>query len=602
LEEGDPAWRTLAAGLLCNEADWRPPGEDEEEAVSDGDPLEVALLAAGASAGLDRAGLQERFERTDAVPFSSERRYAASMHRDPDGGEEPLVFCKGAPETIIGMCATRAGADGDVEIDADALKECVDDLAGEGLRLLAMCEARGDAAAEAVRDGELSDGRLLGFQGLMDPPRQEAADAVDACHDAGIRVVMVTGDHARTAGAIAGMIRIDRKPRFAEEREQVLAESHRERKKQDGVEEEDEQQQTERPQDREAETDDAADRRGEEDSARDGDAGQANGAEVITGDQLADMDDAEFDRVCRRVDVFARSRPDQKLRLVKRLKEKDEIVAVTGDGVNDAPALKAAHLGVAMGETGTDVAKQASAMVLTDDNFATIEGAIEEGRTAFRNIRMATFFLLSTGLAEVITILCSFAVGWPLPFVPAQILWLNVVTNGIEDVALAFEPGEKDLLERPPRPPTEGVLSRLLIERTMIVGLWLAVGTLGLFAWEYLPDGDTAYARVAALTLLVCFQVVHVFNCRSEFGSLFRSNPLRNKILFFGAAISLGIHIAALYLPWTQQLLDLQPLTWQTWGIIAAAALTVIPINEAHKALRKPAWVRHRPAGAGAAA
>jgi Ca2+-transporting ATPase len=280
--------------------------------------------------------------------------------------------------------------------------------------------------------------------------------------------------------------------------------------------------------------------------------------------------------------------PLQKLRLVNRLKENNEIVAVTGDGVNDAPALKSAHIGAAMG-AGTDVAKDASDMVITDNNFASVYAAVREGRTAFRNIRMATFFLLSTGAADILIILSALVAGWPLPLLPAQILWCNVVTNGIADVALAFEPGEQALYDRSPRPPQEGVLNRVLLERLVLMGIWLSIGTLVMFWWKSGgTEGNLDVARTAALTTLVLFQKVHVFNCRSESVSIFKKSLLKNKILFIGVLTSLGIHIAALYMPWTQKLLRFTPLDALTWVVAIGIALTAIIVNELHKHFRTP--------------
>jgi Ca2+-transporting ATPase len=243
-----------------------------------------------------------------------------------------------------------------------------------------------------------------------------------------------------------------------------------------------------------------------------------------------------------------------------------------------------------MGKAGTDVAKESSEMVLTDDNFATIYAAVEEGRTVFSNIRKATFFLISSGAAEVILILTSLGMRLPLPLLPAQILWLNVVTNGVEDVALAFEPGEKEQFRRPPRDPKAGILSRLLIERTAIVGILMAAGTLGMFVWERSGGSTLEYARVTALTTMVMFQIFHIANCRSVQRSAFRKNPLANRFLFAGVVVSLAVHIGAMYFEPTQFLLRLEPLNLQTWFRLTLIALSVIVVVEIHKLLRKPSY------------
>lgn len=301
---------------------------------------------------------------------------------------------------------------------------------------------------------------------------------------------------------------------------------------------------------------------------------------------MADLDDDELDAVIDDVNMYARVTPQQKLRLVDRLKGRGEVVAVTGDGVNDAPALEAAHLGAAMG-SGTDVAKEASDMVITDDDFSSVYAAVEEGRTAFRNIRMATFFLLSTGAADVLIILSALGLGWALPLLPAQLLWVNVVTNGIADVALVFEPGERALFRRPPRPPDEGVLDRTLIERLVLVGVWLAVGTLAVFSWQWGGQaGNLDAARTAAVTTLVLFQKVHVFNCRSEDTSLFARTLFTNKVLVLGVVSSLAVHVGAIYLPWTQQLLRFEPIGATTWIVATVVAATAIIVNELHKRVR----------------
>jgi len=554
-----PALReTLLVGVLANDAQV-PDEEEREEAEQDerrdaddqgsGDPMEVALLYAGMKAGLDPQQLDKRYPRIDEVPFKTENRFMAVVRDVPeDGGpltgEGPLVAIKGAPEAVLAMCDTQWDAGGgETDLDADAVRRQNDALAGEGLRVLAFAIDRGDEAVDSIKRDEPRGFTFLGLQGLLDPPRPSAVDAVDDAHRAGIRVMMVTGDHARTGSAIAHEVHIDRPARTAGEGEPAQAPD-------------------ELP-------------------------------EARTGRDVSDLEDEQLDEALEQTNVFARVKPIQKTRIVDRLKARNHIVAVTGDGVNDAPALKSAHLGAAMG-SGTDVAKESSDMVITDDNFASVYRAVERGRTAFRNIRMATFFLLSTGAADVLIILAALGLDWPLPLLPAQILWCNVVTNGIADVALAFEPGERALYRRPPRPPSEGVLDYTLLERLVIVGVWLAVGVLAVFLYQWGFDfgswtgreENLPLAQTAALTTLVLFQKVHVFNCRSEDVSLFRKSLLANKLLFIGVMTSLVVHIAAVYTPITQKLLGLAPLSWRTWGLATAVASTAIIVNELHKWLR----------------
>ncbi|MDZ7677899.1 MAG: HAD-IC family P-type ATPase [Acidimicrobiales bacterium] len=545
LDEEPALYETLLVGLLCNDATLRDDGDgdggDDDHALATGDPMEVALLTVARAAGLDRDELLQRHPQRAKVPFQTERRYMATIHDGPEGaGEAPLVLVKGAPERIAEMCDRQRTRDGDEQpVDADQIIDTSEQLASQGLRVLAMAVGHGEEAAEAIRGDEPDALVFVGLQGLLDPPRDSAVGAVDRCHDSGIRVVMVTGDHATTAAAIARQIHLDRPAARPGEAEAVTA----------------------------GETD-------------------ADSIDVRTGQDLAALSDDEVDDALARINVFARVAPAQKLRLVDRLKSQDEIVAVTGDGVNDAPALQSAHLGVAMG-SGTDVAKEASDMVITDDDFASVYAAVEEGRTAFRNIRMATFFLLSSGVAEVLLILATLALDWPLPLLPAQILWLNVVTNGIADVALAFEPGEPALFRRAPRPTGEGVLDRRLVERLVVVGMWLAAGGLAVFYWQWEVQGASLVAtQTTLLTTLVLFEKVHVFNCRSEDVSVFSKSLLANKVLLGGVLASLSVHVAALYLPWTQQLLRVEPLTATSWLVAVGFAFTAVLVNEGHKRLR----------------
>jgi cation-transporting P-type ATPase F len=523
VEEGSPLYRTLLAGVLANEASLQLDGD---KANTRGDPTEVALLVGGRRAGLLRADLLQAYPLLEDIPFDSKQQYSASIHQRHGA---KAVFVKGAPEKVVGMCTSMAGPDGDVEMDAEMVIREAERLAGEGLRVLAMAAGEGEAAVGSVESGSPAGLTFLGLQGMMDPPREDAAAAVAASRKAGIRVMMVTGDNTLTAVSIAQKVGIGR----------------------------------DRP-------------------------------EVLTGTELEKMSDRELDGAVRRVSVFARVTPAQKLRLVKTLRRQGEIIAVTGDGVNDAPALKAAHIGVAMGKSGTDVAKEASEMVITDDNFATIYAAVEEGRTVFSNIQKAVFFSISSGIGEVLTILAALAIRLPLPLLPAQILWLNVVTNGVQDVALAFEPGEPEQYRRPPRHPKAGVLSRLMIERSLIVGLVMAAGTLGMFMWERNAGATLEYARVAALTTLVAFQIVHVFNSRSEQRSAFRKNPLSNKFLFIGTVASFAIHLGAMYFGPTEALLRLEPLTADTWLRLVPVALSILLVVELHKLWRGGAYAARR--------
>jgi Ca2+-transporting ATPase len=523
LDPDSPPALTLLAGMLDNESDVRH--EPGGQPSSIGDPTEVALLIAARKAGFDRERLLEAYPIIDAVPFESERQFSATVHRH-DGDEQ--VFVKGAPERVVPMCESVRTATGAEPIDRDLLLDAAQQLAAEGHRVLAMARGTG-ADAVASLHAEPSGLEFLGLVGMIDPPRAAVPGALERCRAAGIRVLMLTGDHASTAEAVArqtGLVPAD----------------------------------------------------------------QAD-VPVHTGTEIAGLSDDALVDLLRRDVVYARTTPDQKLRIVTLLRDAGEVVAVTGDGVNDAPALKAAHLGAAMGRTGTDVAREASEMVLTDDDFATVYAAVEEGRVAFANLRKASFFLISSGAADLITILASLAMGMPLPFLPAQILWMNVVTNGIQDVALAFEPGEPHLFREPPRPLREGVLSRLLVARTVLVGAVMAVCTLVVFALEHARTGDLAYAQVAAVTAMVVFQVVHVGSCRSETASVFRRSVFSNPFLLIGSASALGVHLLAMSTPWTQYLLRLEPLEARTWAMIAALAAPIVLVVEVHKLV-----LRRRPA------
>ncbi len=511
LDSDDALHMTILAGLLANEAD----AEAAERGEPQGDPTEIALFVAAAKAGLPPFATRQQWRELDLLPFEPERRFMASLVVGPDG--ERRVFLKGAPEVIAKRCTRLAGATGDTALDAGTVTAAAASLSTHGLRVLAM--AWRDTDASTIDEVSLdADFTFAGVQGMEDPVRPEAVAAVAAAHAAGIRVIMLTGDHVATAQAIGRQLGL----------------------------------------------------------------GGADTA-ALEGHQLELLSDAEIQHTVSHIDVYARVAPEHKLRIVQLMKERGETVAVTGDGVNDAPALRAAHIGVAMGKSGTDVAREASDMILADDNFATITAAIEEGRVVFSNIRKVTFFLLSTAVGEVITILFAVFGGLPLPFVAAQILWINLVTNGLQDVALAFEPGEPDLLARPPRPTKEGILSAKLMRRLGGVGMVLAAGTLAAFLWSLGRSGDLDYARTVAMTQMVVFQFFHVFNCRSLDRSILRVPPFSNRFLFVSLIAAGLAHLAVLYVPALQLVFRTQPLDLVAWAFVIAVGSSVIVGGELDK-------------------
>ncbi len=514
VDEGSPLEVTLRAAALANEASL---AERDGEPDAKGDPTEVALLVSAAKAGMFKDELEDRFPRLADIPFDPERRYSATFNHH-DG--QTLVFVKGAPEQVLDMCVDVAGSGG---LDREQILDEAHAMARDGLRVLAMaCRNlwRLDPGTDVVREHPTGL-TFLGLQGMMDPPREEALEAVAGCQRAGIRAVMITGDHATTALAIATKLGIA-----------------------------------------------GADER------------------AATGRELDSCTDADLEHLVGEVSVYARVSPEHKLRLARALQRRGNVVAVTGDGVNDAPALKQADIGAAMGRSGTDVAKEAADMVITDDNFATIFAAVGEGRVAFDNVRKTTFFLISGNVAAVLAVLTSLTGGFALPFVAVQLLWLNLVTNGVQDIALAFEPGEKHLIDRRPRPPQEGVVSAVLWERTAIAAVVMAAGTLLMFHLQLDNGANLDEARSVALTTMVIFQALHVGNSRSETLSAFAKSPFSNRFLFVGTLGAVAIQVAALYLPFTQFALRLEPIAFRTWIEILAISLSVIAVVELHKAAR----------------
>ncbi|MDY0109985.1 MAG: HAD-IC family P-type ATPase [Candidatus Krumholzibacteria bacterium] len=465
----------------------------------------------------------------DAIPFESERRYAAQAFRSNVGDKangEVTVVVKGAAETVLPLCRDMVGPERVVDLDREGMEAAALELADHGYRVLAVAE--GELADEAA-GAELAEDRLppltlLGLVGFIDPLRPEAKDAVQECHEAGIEVIMITGDHPATAQAIAR------------------------------------------------------------------DLGIAEGRDdVITGDELAAVGEPgsrEFLDAVNGHHVFARVSPLQKLDIVGALVEAGHFVAVTGDGVNDAPALRRANIGVAMG-SGTDVAKDTAEMIVTDDNFASIVAGVEEGRFAYDNVRKVTYLLVATGAAEVLLFTLSLLAGLPLPLLAVQILWLNLVTNGIQDVALAFEGGEPGAMQRPPRRPSEGIFNGLMIQQTLVAGLAMGLLAFGLWAWlAPQTDAEIVAGRNLLLLLMVLLQNAHVFNCRSEYVSAFKVPLRRNTILVFGVLAAQGLHILSMQLPFMQSLLRIEPISFKQWGTLLLVAVPILAAMELFKAVR----------------
>lgn len=511
---GSPLERTLIAGIVANEASL---GREGDDWVPEGDPTETALLVAAEAFGVEHERVRTIYPPVFDVPFEPDLRYSGAV-RESAGTH--LFFVKGAPERVLEMCtAIEHGAHRE-PIDRAAIQEATDAAATRGLRVLAMAYGEIAPGEEPPRDP--AGLTYLGFEAMMDPPREGVLEAVRGCQQAGIRVVMITGDHASTALAISRQVGI-----------------------------------------------------------------AAGEGALVEGREIDSMTDAELQERMRDATVCARMSPDHKLRVVQAFQREGHVVAVTGDGVNDAPALRVADLGVAMGRSGTDVAREAADMVLADDNFVSIYAAVREGRITFDNIRNVTFFLVSTGAAEIALIISALMLDWEIPLLAAQLLWLNLVTNGLQDVALAFEPGDRNVLERPPRARGEGILSRLLWERVLLTAVVMGGGILFLFRWELNSGQSLEYARSVALTGLVVFEVFHVGNSRSEYVSAFQKSVFSNRFLLIATVAAVSVHLIALYLPATQYILRVEPIGFDSWLRIVAVGSSILVAIELHKLLRR---------------
>ncbi len=513
----------LTASVLCNGATLK---QDNGTWQVIGDPTEGALLVAAAKAGLRMEELERTHRFLGEVPFDPERKMMTIVRRTSDG---PVAYIKGAPDVLLGRCTHRLASDGSIEPLSDRARAVVLEanarFAHQTLRVLGIGQRRLASEPDRYHSSELEQQLVfLGLAAMKDPLRPEAKVAVQVCHDAGIRIVMITGDHKDTATAIA------------EELGLLKAE------------------------------------------------GQA-----LTGVELDRLSDEALTKQVEQVAVYARVSAEHKLRIVRAWQSSGAIVAMTGDGVNDAPAVKAADIGVAMGGTGTDVTKEASDMVVTDDNFASIAAAVEEGRAVFDNIRKTVHFLLSCNVSEVLVMLFATLLGLPLPLLPIQILWMNLVTDGIPALALAVDPKAPDLMKRRPRKPEARLLSGNRLAAIGAEGLLLSAIALGAFAYSlYGLHQDVEQARTVAFTVLVIVQLVHAFNCRSERWSLFQVGVATNRPLLLAVLLSLAIQAAVLTIPVAAPIFKVVSLPIEDWILMGATGLLPFVIMEAVKG-----WRRH---------
>ncbi len=521
----------LRAGLLCNDSVLV---EKEGRWEVQGDPTEGALIVAATKGGLSVPEAAEQFPRLDVIPFESERQYMATLHGT---GEAPrqVAYVKGAVEILLDRCAEAFDASGARgQLNREQVMGEVERMASSGLRVLAF--ASKEISPEMVpfdHEAVASGLCFLGLQGMIDPPRAEAISAVEACHTAGIRIKMITGDHAITASAIAAKIGI-------QEAQNGLADSQ----------------------------------------------------PVLTGKALAKIPDQELSEVAEKTAVFARVDPEQKLRLVEALQARGHVVAMTGDGVNDAPALKRANIGIAMGITGTEVAKEAADMVLTDDNFATIEAAVEEGRGVFDNLTKFIVWTLPTNLGEGLVILLAILLGSTLPILPVQILYINMVTAVLLGLTLAFEPKEPGIMTRPPRDPQTPILTGYLIWRIFLVGGMLCAAAFGLFEWELRRGMSEAEARTVAVNVFVFGELFYLFNCRSLTKSMFQLGLFTNPWLFAGVSLMTILQLLYTYVPAMNWMFHGAPITLELWGHVLGASLIIYLVIGFEKWVRRQASAR----------
>jgi cation-transporting ATPase F len=488
-----------------------------------GDPTEGALLRLARKAGLDTDALRADHPRRGVVPFSSARAFMATLHTTPDGSR--VVAVKGAVERVLARTRWCLDAGGTRRpVVPERVLAAAEELAADGLRVLALAVGTGEGPEDAFGETGVADLALCGLVAMADPPRPGARAAVAACRRAGIAVKMITGDHATTAAAVARRI---------------------------GV------------------------------------LDEAGPGCVLTGAELAGLDDAELPEAVERAAVFARVAPEQKLRIVEALQDRGHVVAMTGDGVNDAPALRRADIGVAMGRSGTEVAKEAADMVLLDDDFSTIEAAVEEGRTVFANLTKFIAWILPTNAGEGLVLLAAIVAGTTLPILPVQILWINMTTALALGLMLAFEPREADVMDRPPRDPQAPILSRALVQRIVLVGTILAASATWMFRWEQDQGASVAEARTAAINLFIGVKIAYLLTCRSLSHRIAEIGWWSNPWILVGIATQVAAQLAFTYLPPMQVAFGTAAIGAGAWARIAVAAALAGGVVSLEKRLRR---------------
>ncbi len=513
--ESEPALALhLRIGALCNDAVLTM--EDDRCCSIFGDPTEGALVVAAAKAGMNKEKLDKNFPRLDEIPFQSEKQYMATLHPG-DGGR--VAYVKGAAEKILSLSKYQFKGNKIVplkEADAQAILQANDDMAGEAMRVIATAYVDLPRDLEDLEDEHIRGNLVfVGLAGMADPPREEAREAIRLCEQAGIKVVMVTGDNRVTAESIARQLNLPP-------------------------------------------------------------------GKSITGNELREMSDEELSQQVEHVSIFARIEPLQKLRIVNALKSHGHVVAMTGDGVNDAPALKAANIGIAMGITGTDVAKEACDMTLADDNFASVVAAVDEGRAIFNRLRNVIFFLLSTNMGELLALILTVLFIGKAPLLAVQIIWVNLVTDTAAAIPLGLEPKVGDELKQPPRHPRVGLLYPGLLLRIGFLAIMMSVGVFLIFNWAQ-ARMSLDEARTIAFCSLVAFEWFRAFNARSDERTIFKLGVLRNKWLVVSISVAILLQMAVIYVPFLQVAFHTVPLGIDKWGIAILAGGSLFVIEETRK-------------------